>query len=357
VSLTCALALVARSHAANVDTEPLNNSRRTADSLPLTISGMAISNRAELGGAGGDVDFFQVPLAKGEVLFGMVAPLAALPDDFSRPDTIVSLFNESGGWTFNDDDDAGELPDMGGGYGSVFRFQSPATGVYYIGVSGTGDFAFDGAASGLSHTESGVYALTVGRVNPVIPGGGFADNDPANQTAAGADPIPLTPGAARVAVAQLTDGDVDMFRLELKAGDTLSAMTAPLNDLDVSFDYPDTRLGLFDSSGTNLLVDNDDAGGYQRVFITNPDTGEFEVSPDLASDSPFDGGGVGSALRASITSDGTYFLAVTGMTTMILSETIRRPAHTRYSSVWRSPSQEVLCSRPPQSRWRLFDGS
>ena len=200
VSLTGAVALVAGADAAGVDTEPLNNSRLTADSLPLTLSGMAISNRAELGGVGGDVDFFQVPLAEGDVLFGMVTPLAALPGDFSRPDTMVSLFDGSVGWTFNDDDDAGELPDMGGGYGSVFRFQSPATGVYYMGVSGTGDFAFDGASSGLSHTESGVYVLTAGRVNPVIGGGGFADNDPANQTAAGADPIPVTAGAARVAV-------------------------------------------------------------------------------------------------------------------------------------------------------------
>ena len=319
---------------------------------------MAISNRAELGGAGGDVDFFQVPLAKGDVLFGMVAPLAALPGDFSRPDTMVSLFDASGGLTFNDDDDAGELPDMGGGYGSVFRFQSPATGLYHIGVSGTGDFAFDGAASGLSHTESGAYALTIGRVNPHIAGGGFADNDPANQTPAGADPIPLTPGAAHIAVAQLTDGDVDMFRLELKAGDTLSAMTAPLNDLDVSFDYPDTRLGLFDSSGTNLLVDNDDAGGYQTIFIRNPETGELETSPPLPSDSPFDGGGVGSALRASITSDGTYFLAVAGYDDYdFVGDHSETGAYARTRRCGRPRARYGYARRPRQSRFGSYDAS
>ena len=105
-----------------------------------------------------------------------------------------------------------------------------------------------------------------------------------------------------MAVLQLGEGDVDFFRLDLKAGDVLSAMTAPLDDPGVSFDYPDTMLGLFDSSGTNLLVENDDAGDYGESFLDE----------DLASDFPFDGGVYGSALRAFIPVDGTYYLAVTG---------------------------------------------
>src|SRR4029079_4152977 len=133
-----------------------------------------------------------------------------------------------------------------------------------------------------------------GRVNPVVLGGGFADSDPINQTAVGADLISLTPRTARVAVAHLMDGDVDFFRLDLKAGDVLSAMTAPLGDLGVSFGRPDTLLGLFDSSGMNLLVENDDAGGETSITIMNSETGEFDTTSG-SSDFPFDGPSVGSA--------------------------------------------------------------
>lgn len=306
-ALLAAMALIAPTYAAGVDTEPLNNSQLTADSLPLLITGSAVSNLARLGGVAGDVDFFQTPLVAGEVLFGMVTPIASLSDSnqpvgFYLPDTIVSVFDDTGARTFNDQDYASELSDVGFGNGSLFRFESPATDVYRIGVSGYEDDEFDGAASGSSHTESGSYVLTAGRINPAISGGDFADTDPSNQTAAGAGLIALTPGMARVAVMHLGDGDVDFFRLNLQAGDALSAMTAPLDDPGTSFDYPDTRLGLFDSSGTNLLVENDDAGDY----------GESSIDPDLASDLPFDGGIWGSALRAYIPADGTYYLAVTG---------------------------------------------
>ena len=301
-ALAAALVLLAPAQAAAVDTEPLNNSQLTADSLPLLLAGTAVSNLAGLGGESDDVDFFEAPLAAGEVWCGMVTPLANLPDSFSTPDTIVSVFGDAGALTFSDDDYAGELSEFDDGYGSLFRFESPATAVYQLGISGYGDDDFDGIASGDFHYESGGYVLTAGRVNPAIPGGHFADSEPANQTAAGADLIAVLAGTAQVAVAHLGEGDVDFFRLNLNLGDVLSAMTAPLGDLGVSFDYPDTMLGLFDSSGTNLLVDNDDAGDYGESFLDE----------DLASDFPSDEGVWGSAVRAFIPADGTYYLAVTG---------------------------------------------
>jgi hypothetical protein len=254
-----------------------------------------------------DVDFYQAPLSAGDVMLGMVTPLAGLSSGFESPDTIVGVFGDSGGFTFNDDDDAG-----GAGYGSLFRFEAPATADYRIGVGGSYDFEFDGAASGGVHFEAGGYALTAGRVNRTVPGGGFADTDPANQTIEGADLISVTAGTARVGVMHLVDSDVDFFRLDLKAGDVLSAMVAPLGDPGVSFDSPDTVLGLFDSSGTNLIETNDDSGGYVTTIVFTPDE-EIFFSPDLSSDYPYDPfGGLGSTLRASIAADGAYYLAVTG---------------------------------------------
>jgi hypothetical protein len=298
---------MAPDQAAAVDTEPLNNSQLTADSLPL-LPGTAVSNLASLGvewgDPNGDVDFFQTPLAAGEVLFGMVTPITDLsefgvPKGFIVPDTIVSVFDDSGQRTLSDQDYADELTIYNLSNGSLFRFEAPATSDYRIGVGGLSDLDFVGASVDPLN-ESGSYVLTAGRVNPAIPGGGFADTDPDNQAAAGADLIAVTPGTARVAVLQLVDSDVDFFRLDLKAGDALSAMTAPLDDPGISFDYPDTLLGLFDSSGTNLLVANDDAGW------------EFDIHYPLASDFPYDGGIYGSALRALIPEDGAYYLAVTG---------------------------------------------
>jgi hypothetical protein len=146
--------------------------------------------------------------------------------------------------------------------------------------------------------------VTAAVVTPSVLGGGFSDTDPANDTQAGADAIPSTPGAY-VSVMELLDNDVDFFALTLSAGQVLSAITAPLDDLpfvDPSFDFPDTVLGLFDSSGTELLV-NDDAG------IELP-----EPVPGVRSDNPFfpDEGIFGSAFRAVIPSDGVYYVGVTG---------------------------------------------
>ena len=121
-ALAAALALMSPTQAAAVDTEPLNNSQLTADSLPLLLAGTAVSNLAELGGESDDVDFFEAPLAAGEVWFGMVSPLAGLPDAFSTPDTIVSVFDGAAPLTFSDDDYAGELSEFDCGYGSHIPF-------------------------------------------------------------------------------------------------------------------------------------------------------------------------------------------------------------------------------------------
>ena len=289
---------------AQIDTDPLNNVAATADALPLATPGTAIFNRATFAAGGNDVDFFQVPLAAGDVLLGMTVPIANVPTGFDVPDTIAAVFDGPTMRTFSDDDDAND-PTIAAIRGSLFRFRADSSGTHHIGVSGFYDVEFDGAASGNVHEEAGAYWITVGRVNRDVAGGGFADTDPANQTTAGADLIAIPPAThAAVAVSQLVANDVDFYRLELSAGDVLSAMTAPLTSLPTDYGAPDTMLGLFDSGGTLLLLD-DDSG----------DTGN-DADGVLASDHPFVSAAgntiFGSALRAEITTSGTYYLGVTG---------------------------------------------
>lgn len=73
-------------------------------------------------------------------------------------------------------------------------------------------------------------------------------------------------------------GDVDFFAIELFAGEFFTAITSPIGD---PFGEPDTMMGLFLGDGT-LLAFNDDAGG------------------------------LGSAIRFEVTTDGIYYLGITG---------------------------------------------
>jgi hypothetical protein len=289
---------------AQLDNDPLNNVAATADALPLAAPGTAIFNQATFAAGGNDVDFFQVPLAAGDVLLGMTVPIANLPTGFDVPDTIAAIFDGPTMRTFSDDDGAND-PTVADIRGSLFRFRADRSGIHHIGVSGFYDVEFDGAASGNVHEETGAYRILAGRVNRDVLGGGFTDTDPANQTTAGADLIVVPPTThATVAVSRLLANDVDFYRLDLSAGDVLAAMTAPLTSLPTDYGAPDTMLGLFNSGGTLLLLD-DDSG----------DTGN-DADGVLASDHPFVSAAgntiFGSALRAEITTSGTYYLGVTG---------------------------------------------
>lgn len=73
-------------------------------------------------------------------------------------------------------------------------------------------------------------------------------------------------------------GDVDFFEVRLLVGETITAITTPM---EIQFEDPDTVLGIFDSSGA-LLDFNDDAGG------------------------------LGSAIRWTATYTGTHYLGITG---------------------------------------------
>lgn len=308
------LFLVSSAVQAQIDSEPTNNTQLIAD--PLLLAGLtpeAVVNIAQLGSSGTDVDFFSVQALTGQVVFGVVTPIAGLPNDFDTPDTMLATFDSLGSpLTFNDDSDADtNLPSPADeSLGSLFRLEAPGTDVYGIGVTGFDDEDFDGfddfGGNVDPHGNVGAYAITVGRVDPMTLGGDFADTDPLNDTRSGADPIAVSTGTAAIAVNELTASgtDVDFFEVRLQAGQIFTAMTAPLDGLSANFDSPDTLMGIFDSSGTKLF-DDDDAGN----------TNEADDNPamfDLDSDNPSDDDVFGSALHFFVPADGIYYLGVTG---------------------------------------------
>jgi hypothetical protein len=109
----------------------------------------------------------------------------------------------------------------------------------------------------------------------------FGETEP-NNTRATADVVLFGNIApwADVGVLSLTANDSDFFKIYLRAGDRLTAITFPILD---NGNTPDTVMALFDASGTTALVFNDDFGI-----------------------------GKGSAIVYTAATSGDYFLAITG---------------------------------------------
>ncbi|MCS7208459.1 MAG: PEP-CTERM sorting domain-containing protein [Fimbriimonadales bacterium] len=111
----------------------------------------------------------------------------------------------------------------------------------------------------------------------------FSETEP-NNTRATANMVIYnlrnTPPFAEVGVLNLIPNDSDFFKIRLEAGDYLTAITFPIQ---VLYDDPDTVMALFDATGNQAIVWNDDAGA-----------------------------GFGSAIRWQADRSGDYFLAITG---------------------------------------------
>jgi len=109
----------------------------------------------------------------------------------------------------------------------------------------------------------------------------FSETEP-NNTRATADVVLFgrTAPWADVGVLSLTANDSDFFKIYLRAGDLLTAITFPIG---VDYNSPDTVIALFDASSNTAIVWNDDAGD-----------------------------GLGSAIRWRADRDGDYYIAITG---------------------------------------------
>jgi hypothetical protein len=136
-----------------------------------------IGDNPELSEFGADVDLFQIELAAGEAI---VVDIDA--SEFgSTLDSLLRVFDATGApLTFLDDDGVAQpiesdddlapgesailLPQLKLNYDSYLAFLAPADGVYYIGVSGFGNDAYDATVAGSGRAGSmGDYEIHIQR--------------------------------------------------------------------------------------------------------------------------------------------------------------------------------------------------
>lgn len=115
----------------------------------------------------GDMDYFSIPLEKGEILITYTIPLKTL---FTVPDTILGLFDTNGDLlALNDNAGSSDSGNHHTVKGSKIEYKTPAEATYYIGITGYDDFDFDGNSDGIKqttgfdspHVQTGAYALSV----------------------------------------------------------------------------------------------------------------------------------------------------------------------------------------------------
>lgn len=131
----------------------LNDTRATAD-VVLYGNVAPWSDVGVLSLTANDSDFFKIRLNAGDWLTAITFPTAT---NYTAPDTVMALFNDTDTTAIVWNDDAGT------GFGSAIRWQADATGDYYIAITG---YHGGGQSSlnyyqGATHSETGSYILTV----------------------------------------------------------------------------------------------------------------------------------------------------------------------------------------------------
>lgn len=117
-----------------------NNDAASAQNL--IFSNGAARTDGELADPDGDVDWYAFNVVAGDLITAEV---------FGSLDTTLGLFAPDGTTLLAFDDDDTD------GLNSALYYLAPASGTYYVAVSGFSDFVFDGAANG----EAGFYQLIV----------------------------------------------------------------------------------------------------------------------------------------------------------------------------------------------------
>ncbi len=115
----------------------------------------------------------------------------------------------------------------------------------------------------------------------------FEEQEP-NNGAAFALVLGVSVGGPMIGTGTLTAGDGDMYAVDMKRGQTLAAVTTPVENFPNEFSTPDTVLEVYATNGGTMLCSSDDAGNDQTLDTR------------------------GSAVRYRAPADGRYFVRVRG---------------------------------------------
>ena len=217
-----------------------------------------------------DVDLIRFELLSGDTLSVDVDAESI----GSLLDSLLRVFDAGGNPLTSADDVDGNDPRL--------SFLAPADGVYYVGISGFCNVAYDPrfAGSGTCDAAStGRYEMSVVVDRPPPP---ITDGD---STLATATLLPFTSGVT----SQLTGAidpplDVDLVRLQLAAGDTVSL------DVDAQSigSALDGLLRVFDAAGNPLFVDDNTDGTDPRLSFTATTAGTFFIGLSTACNAGYD---------------------------------------------------------------------
>ncbi|GIV10660.1 MAG: hypothetical protein KatS3mg020_0151 [Fimbriimonadales bacterium] len=136
------------------ETEP-NDTRATADTVIYNLR--ITPPNAEVGVlnlAQNDSDFFKIRLEAGDWLTAITFPIAT---NYTAPDTVMALFDDTNNTAIVWNDDAGS------GFGSAIRWQADRSGDFYIAITGyhAGSQSSLNFYEGATHNATGGYILTV----------------------------------------------------------------------------------------------------------------------------------------------------------------------------------------------------
>lgn len=258
------------------DRDPQNDTIANGLVFAVTNTSIARAGVCTLGPSD-FLDRHPLTVPAGAVLTAMTVPLTGTLGVDAVSDTELSIYGDSSGVTYADNDDAGtdQTGTTENSVGSVARAVAPSAGTYEIVVSNV-----------LTAYPTNSYGVLVS----VYTGDGlsFEEQEPNNGPA-----FPLVLGLGlggpMVGTGTLTSGDVDYYAVDMRRGDTLAAMTTPVQGIPGALNSPDTVLEVIGSNGATVLCANDDAGADSTAGSTR-----------------------GSAVRFRAPSDGRYFLRVKG---------------------------------------------
>lgn len=232
----------------------------------------ALTLRASLydPGAESDTDVYALPVTAGDYRVNYEAISGAA-------DAALTVYAEDGSVLAENDDNQSFSTDP------LAEFAAPEDGLVYVEVTEVG------GAEG-SNSPFALYNLDVAPVigDETEPNGSaeVVGTVISNVDVTDAQNVPL--GSALNA--ELSEGDADIFALEVGAGETLVA------DVEtVESGEPDTLVGIYNEAGEQVAFNDDANGRESRAFYTSEDAGTYYVvvvawdaiNPDNATTGPY----------------------------------------------------------------------